>query len=202
MSKRSSTIDWFARIVAASGLLLALFSWYLTYHWHQQSVEDRIVLRLNATTRGANSLGTLDAEIVNIGMRPIYIEKVELLMKEGEGGQFFSEGNSGIEAGTSVTTLEPGQAGHFELPWDFTHTPLSLDNRLVTVNGEDEDASVCIQTTRASFRRPANISNVTTLVVKKPPPTVRPPQALIPPTITPPTITSITTASIDSTECP
>lgn len=216
MTKRSQTTDWFARIIAGSSLLLTLLGSYFAYHWHQQEVEDRIFVRLSATTHSAGSTlntelvnigqGTIEAEVVNTGMRSIYIQKVELETKEG--GQPFSKRSSSIGSEATTTALEPGQTDDFDLPWDFSEHPVSLDEdsgfyRLVNNHGKEKDAFVCIQTTRALFRRPVNISDVTLAIsspsklgnqIMGPPLPPHPPNA--------PTITGVGLVSIEPTKCP
>lgn len=169
-AKLSSTTDWFARVVAGFGFLLSLSSAYFAYHWHQQALEERILVRLDAIRR-PNSRGTLVAEVVNLGLRPIYIEKV-VLVTAGKPNSFFVYSNL-IGAIAPVKSLEPGQADDFSMFWNFSQSPVVFDKesgfyRLENSEAEDEDASVCIQTTRAVFRRSANITSLTSIEAEPP----------------------------------
>ncbi|MDE3135822.1 MAG: hypothetical protein KGL59_04575 [Acidobacteriota bacterium] len=173
MSKHSPAIDWIARVLGVVvavlgvfGFFISLFNLYFAYDWHQQAVEDRIFVRL-AAERNSSSTGTLDAEVVNIGMRSIYIQ--EVVLEGGKRPRYFFEHDNATGANEPMTPLEPGQADDLKLFWDFSQNPVFFDQRsgffrLANSEGKDEDAWVCIQTTRALFRRPANVSEMATLM--------------------------------------
>lgn len=161
--------DWISgitTIVAFAGLLVAVFSLCLTVHWHRQAVEDRISLRLEATRSNGSHRGTLDAELVNIGMRPIYVQKVVLEM--GKRDWFFFEHDNLTGVNVPTKPLVPGALDDFQIGWNFTTNPVVFDQksgffRLANSEGKDVAARVCIQTTRAVFHRPANISKARNL---------------------------------------
>jgi hypothetical protein len=162
------TIDRIAKIVGVVlgvfGFVISLFNLYFAYGWHQQALEDRVSVQLDALRysgsvgRYRGSVGTLEAKVTNIGIRPIYLREVVLEM--GKSPQSFY-----IGANERMKPLEPGEADDFKMGWNFTQNPVFYDQqsgffRLANSEGKDEGAWVCILTTRALIRRPANIGDM------------------------------------------
>ncbi len=91
MAKKDSSPDWFARSVAALGIILSIVGLGLTYHnyrWqreiYQENLAERILIRLGASRTmnyksfSFNPKGEVGVEVVNIGLRPLYIKRVDM----------------------------------------------------------------------------------------------------------------------------
>jgi len=79
--------DWFARITGGIGILFALLGFILstyTYRWQKktylESIEERVLVRpVHRTIHAAGIPTAYDeilVEVVNIGMRPVFVKKV------------------------------------------------------------------------------------------------------------------------------
>src|SRR6266446_3469503 len=95
MTKKNSSPDWFARGGVGLSILLSGIGLYFNYtsnSWqkatYEQSQEDRVSVRVgiyrSAKYKGNDKLvpnptGRVTAEIVNIGMRPLYIKSVVIV---------------------------------------------------------------------------------------------------------------------------
>lgn len=185
MTKKSEPRDLMQRLTPWAAIALSIISLCLTFYWHRQEVEDRLIVRIAAVRdqykdHSEAPIGNLNAQVVNIGARPVYIRQVELVV--GGGGTFFFGGSDLGAAPTALKRLAPGEEADFKIRWDFSLYPVFLNERsnffrLSNKKGKDASASVHVETTRASIDQPANIYEVTHLLTNTlpPKPVVRPP---------------------------
>jgi hypothetical protein len=178
MTKKSEMRDRLTPYATVAAVILSLLSLWLTIYWHRQEVEDRVLVRVGVVRsqykdHSESPEGYLSAQVVNIGARPIYIRKVELMIGNG-GIPFFSEDDLAGASG-ALKLLAPGEEANFKMPWDFSQHPVLFNGRsnfyrLTNKEGKDASASVYVETTRASIDQPANIYEVTDLLTNTLPP--------------------------------
>lgn len=160
----SSAHDRFARWLAGIGTLVSVsvgvVGLLLTVHWHRQEIEDKILVRVgafqksyyppNSTMPKFRPKGKLDVEVVNIGMRPIYIQDVEIRMGDTD-FVFYQYGPAAtIPSDAMKPPLAPGQPTEYEIDWDFSEDSLGSMWREIKKN----DLWVHVETTRKSFDMP------------------------------------------------
>lgn len=169
MTKKREPRDRMTPYATVAALILSIISLCLTVYWHRQEFEDRVIVRVGAVRdqykdHSESPQGNLYAQVVNIGARPIYIRKVELMIGKG-GIPFFSEDDL-AGANGELKRLAPGEEADFKMSWDFSQYPVYFNERsnfyrLTNKKGKDASASVYIETTRASIDQPADIYEVT-----------------------------------------
>ena len=161
----SSKPDWFARSLALLAIALTVISLYftrLTYEWQtKESLEERILTRLGYQQNVEISEGEVAIEIVNIGMRPIYVRYVEIRfpnscalmnVKRDENtpsdacGVDVYQGDH-TNSKESVKALEPGEAKNYTTKWDFAKFPIDQWAR------QSEGLWVYVETTRKVFQQ-------------------------------------------------
>lgn len=101
-----------------------------TYRWQKETYQgnplERILVRLGfSRTKVENTnayapKGDVGVEVVNIGMRPIYIDSVQL---EFDGRIFTFDERDPFQP-KEGTKLGPGESANYKLNWDFTKEQL------------------------------------------------------------------------------
>ncbi len=178
MSKKSEPRDRLTPYATLAAVILSLVSLGLTFYWHRQEVEDRVLVRLGAVLdeykdQSIYHEGSLYASVINIGARPIYVRKVELMTGNGGFPFYFEDDLAGGNG--ALKFLPPGEQVDFKMRWDFSMYPVYFDKRsdfyrLANKEGKEARASIYVETTRASFEQPANILEVTYLMTNVLPP--------------------------------
>lgn len=146
MTKRLPTGAHFTAYTAIAGVILGLVSLLLTVRWHQQSLAEKILVRLNVAYsmaknggRGYDPTGSVNIAVINIGMRPIYLQQVQLQYSD-------QIASVPLLPGESTKPLAPGQPAKFTIPWNLAKYPFRGPGR--------DDVWVHVQTTRMSFDIP------------------------------------------------
>jgi hypothetical protein len=198
MAKKSTLRDRVQWAAPWAALAISAISLCLGFYWHRQEVEDRVLVRIGAVRNhykgGTESPeGNLYAQVVNIGARPIFVRRVELVI--GNGRTIFFGGDNLTGANGELRRLAPGEEADFKTGWDPLQSPLYFDARsnsfrLTNEKGRDAGASLYVETTRATFDQAANIHEVkdayTDTLLPKPvvhPPSWHPPSRPRPPVI-------------------
>jgi len=165
MAKKDSSPDWFARSVAALGIILSIVGLGLTYHnyrWqreiYQENLAERILIRLGASRTmnyksfSFNPKGEVGVEVVNIGLRPLYIKRVD--MRTGNRIFTFYQ-HDPLKTNEPTKLLAPSDATNYSLSWNFSEHPL-IDWR---ESDPKEDIEVEVETTTKTFSFPHQTMN-------------------------------------------
>ena len=138
--------DWFARSVALVAIVLTVIGLYFTHRTYnfqtktyQEGLEERILVRLGLDRDIEKSDGYIAVQVVNIGIRPIYIKAVRIDMPNGcdlmhvKRDPDIPSDSCGLGVYGSfpnalnpqpVKPLEPGDETDYSAPWDFSKHPI------------------------------------------------------------------------------
>jgi len=164
--------DWLARGGAIAGIVLSIVGLvlaYRSYRWqervYQESLEERILVRtmawltikLDRLDRNDKNVaptepqGTLGVEVVNIGMRPLYLKSVSAQI--GNSLVTFYERDP-LKLSPTLVKLEPGEPANYTATLNFEEHHL-LDSKA------REDVWIDVETSKKSFTQKARIDRVT-----------------------------------------
>jgi hypothetical protein len=160
MPEKHSSPDWFARGAAAVGIVLSILGFglaYTNYRWqkeiYQENTAERILVRVGISRPvndpepfSLNPNGEMKIEVVNIGLRSLYIKKVEIRI---ENSIFtFYQHDDPKATSEPMKLLEPSEAANYTLSWNFS------EHSLMEWPGTDskkEDVQVQVETTKKTF---------------------------------------------------
>src|SRR5689334_7866590 len=104
---------------------------YHNYRWqreiYRENLAERILIRLdtsgtmNYKSISFNPKGEVGVEVVNIGLRPVYIKRVD--MRTGKQIFTFYQHDS-LKTNESTKLLAPSEATNYSLSWNFPEHPL------------------------------------------------------------------------------
>lgn len=181
MPQKPSSPDLFARGLAVAGLLLSVIGLVLTYYnyrWqktvYQENIEERILTRLSSkrtisfTTEHFDPKGEMVVEVVNIGLRPIYLKSVEMRIADPSShGEFvfaFYGHKSPVRPNESKPNesikLEPSQSRSFRMSWDFKEHPIHEWSEGSYTVGREEKIELQVDTTKKSFTLPSPLEEI------------------------------------------
>jgi hypothetical protein len=159
MSKKDPSPDWFARGTAALGIALSIVGLGLTYYnyrWqtaiYQENIAERILVRLSAS-RTVNDVesfsldpkGEVGLEIVNIGLRPLYIKRVHMQI---ESRIFTFYEHDPAKTNEPMKLLGPSEAANYRMSWDFLEHPFTVGPES---DSKEEDVQVQVGTSKKTF---------------------------------------------------
>jgi hypothetical protein len=157
--------DWWARGGALAGIVLSvvgLVMMHFSNRWqkqvYQESLEERILIHTMAwrsfrdwRDTKQNPEGTLGVEVVNIGMRPLYLKSVTA--KIGNSRLTFYE-HDPLKSNSALVKLEPGE------PANYTAT-LNFDKHHLLDSAESrEDVWIDVETSKKSLTQKAHIDRI------------------------------------------
>src|SRR6267378_5789197 len=155
MPEKHSSPDWFARGAAAVGIglsILGLSLTYANYRWqkeiYQENTAERILVRVGVSRVGTafepsfNPNGEVRVEVVNIGLRSLYIKKVEMQI-ENEIFAFYQ--HDPTKTSEPMKLLEPSEAANYTSSWSFSEHPLT---EWPESDAKKEDVQVQVETTK------------------------------------------------------
>ena len=158
--------DWWARIGALAGIVLSVIGLVLTYRsnrWqeqvYQKSLEERILVRsmawltvnLDRDDAKTEPQGTLGVEVVNIGLRPLYLKSVSAHI--GSSVLTFYERDL-LEPSPTLVKLEPGEPANYTATWNF-EVHHQLDSQK-----SREDLWIEVETTKKRFTQNSRIDRI------------------------------------------
>jgi hypothetical protein len=170
MSKSKNPPDWWARSGALAGIILSVIGLvvaYRSYRWqqaiYQESLEERILVRAMAwrdMTVGKNNRssfkpeGKLGVEVVNIGMRPLYVKDVTAYFAgpENDDEYEFELYDYDPLAHKPLAKLDPGEAGNYSTDVNF------YEHHIMEHSAE---FLVGVTTTKKTFKVKSRIDQVT-----------------------------------------
>jgi hypothetical protein len=139
--------------MAIGGLVLTVIGLSFTYYnnrrqtrIYQESLEERVFVRLFASRTFAptgpyklNPKGLLGVEVVNLGMRPMYLKRIAARLENTD--ITFHEHDPLVNE--PMKRLEPGEAGEYTAGWDFSEHPVES----WSPSDKREDVMVEVETT-------------------------------------------------------
>jgi hypothetical protein len=163
MAKKESSPDWFARTVAMVGLGLSIVGLVLTYfnfRWQKEiyaeNIAERILVRLSASRTigdaelfAFNPKGEVGIEVVNTGLRHLYIKKIEVRTKDNRLFQFFEYNPT--KTNEQMKLLEPSEAVSYRMSWDFSEHPLGYWGKESADEKMEDMEEVEVETTNKLF---------------------------------------------------
>jgi len=159
MPEKHSSPDWFARGAAALGIVLSMLGFglaYTNYRWqkeiYQENTAERILVRVGISRPvkdlgpfALNPNGEVTIEVVNIGLRSLYIKKVEIQIQNNI---FTFYQHDPTKTREPMKLLEPSEAANYTLSWNFSEHPLM---EWPESDSKKEDVQVEIETTKKMF---------------------------------------------------
>ena len=159
-SSRNRKTDWLARVLGLLGLVLSVASILWQIHVYREGHTERVIARVtihhvhkpHEDVEEITREGGVSVEVVNIGQQVLYLRKVSIepcYPRVGRLGIFYE---SGSDAGTDVSRLEPSAYKTFSIKkWDFDAMPLEPQDD----ESLDTDTGYCVvvQSTRGEILR-------------------------------------------------
>jgi hypothetical protein len=151
---KSKQPDWFARVTGTIGILLAVAGFMLSiynYRWqkrtYDESLEERVLVRpIHRTVRSEplpSSYDEILVEVVNIGLRPVFIKKVKGRVYGVDFVMFSSEPVVGapenFHTPDPLKKLEPGEGANYDIRLDRFQGDRSNGTFQVTVSTTTRD---------------------------------------------------------------
>jgi hypothetical protein len=150
-------------LVGLAGFSLSCYSYLWQKHTYQENQEERILIRLNTWHTFRNPQfkivgielpllfdpgGKLGIEVVNIGMRPMYLKKVHGQL-ERQPYSFYDY--DPLKPDATLRKLEAGEPVNYTVDVDFSQP--------INKNLEERTLDILVETTKKTFEQKARVSS-------------------------------------------
>lgn len=157
-------VAWWGAILSTVGIIVSILGLRWQRKIHQENTAERILVHLDAvmTETSYPAPGEVRMEVVNIGLRPLFIKRADMRMRGHPGHTFTFYEHDPAKINEPMKSLEPSEAITYSLSWDFKWWEEAV--RTLVVNPQMahiawlkapnlgmEDIEVQVQTTKKTF---------------------------------------------------